>query len=94
VKKIITRFFLLQGRPVKEDKLFQYKFPETLWDSIRRVVRNLTKLSVWKNRALATSVFGGKQNYDYWHTIFESGKTPSGFQVLPQGINLDELLKD
>lgn len=94
VKKIITRFFLLQGRPVKEDRLFQYKFPETLWESIRRVIRNLAKLSIWKNKELAATAFGGKQNYDYWHIIFESGKSPQGLQVLPQGINLDDLLKE
>lgn len=94
VKKIVIRFFLMQGRPVKEDKLFQYKFTETLWENIRRVVRNLAKLSIWKNKALATTVFGGKQNYDYWHIIFESGKSPQGLQVLPQGINLDDLLRE
>jgi hypothetical protein len=94
VKKIVMRFFLLQGRPVKEDRLFQYKFPENLWESIRRVIRNLAKLSIWKNRELAATAFGGKQNYDYWHMIFESGKSPQGFQVLPQGINLDDLLKE
>lgn len=83
-----------KGRPVKEDRLFQYKFPETLWDSIRRVTRNLAKLLIWKNRELAATAFGGKQNYDYWHVIFESGKSPQGLQVLPQGINLDDLFKE
>lgn len=85
---------LIISTTVKEDRLFQYKFPETLWESIRRVVRNLAKLSMWKNRELVATAFGGKQNYDYWHMIFESGKSPQGLHVLPQGINLDEALKE
>jgi hypothetical protein len=51
-------------------------------------------LSIWKNHDLASSIFGGKQNYEFWQSIFENGITQDGVQVMPQGINLDELLKD
>lgn len=94
VTKIIKRFFLLQGKSIDESRLFQYKFPETLWDSIRKVVKNISRLSIWRNRELSATVFGGKQNYDYWRLIFETGKTPQGLQVMPEGINLDDLLKE
>ncbi len=36
----------------------------------------------------------GKQNYDYWQIIFETGKSPQRLQIMPQGLNLDELLKE
>ena len=39
------------------------------------------------------SVFGGKQNYDYWQTIFESGATPQGQKVLTEGINLIKMIQ-
>ena len=94
VKKIIYRFFLMQGKPIDENRLFQYKFPEALWESIRKVVHNLARLSIWKNKELSATAFGGKQNYDYWQIIFETGKSPQGLQVMPQGLNLDELLKE
>lgn len=94
IRKIIKRYFLLQGRTFDESRLFQYKFPEPLWESIRRVVRNIAKLSLWKNKELSITLFGGKQSYDYWREIFETGKSPQGLQVLPTGLNLDELLKE
>jgi hypothetical protein len=94
VRKIIDRYFIYQGQHFNEDRLFEYKFPEQLWSSIRIAICNLAKLSVWKNVELSATAFGGKQNYDYWRTIFESGKSPQGFQVLPQGINYDHLLKE
>jgi hypothetical protein len=38
-------------------------------------------------------VFGGKQNPEYWQTIFESGKTPQNQQILPSGINLMKMIQ-
>jgi hypothetical protein len=83
-----------KGKSIDEKRLFQYKFPDALWESIRRVIHNLARLSVWKNRELSSTAFGGKQNYDYWQLIFETGKSPQGLQILPQGLNLDDLLKE
>jgi hypothetical protein len=94
IKKIIERYFIYQAQHFNEDRLFQYKFPEQLWASISLAVRNISKLSIWKNKQLSSIAFGGKQNYDYWRTIFESGRSPQGLQVLPQGINYDHLLKE
>lgn len=94
VKKIIVRSFLFQGRNFDERRLFWYRFPEPFGDAIDKVIRNLGRLSIWKNRNLSSTVFGGKQNYDFWRSIFETGNAPTGFQVMPQGINLDELLRD
>ena len=94
VAKTVKRSFLYQGKMFDENKLFEYKFPEPLWDTITRVIRNLARLSIWKNRGLSNTAFGGKQNYEYWQTIFETGKTPQGADVMPTGLNLDELLKE
>ena len=82
------------GNPINEDKLFQYKFPPPLWDRVRIFVRNLKQLPVWVNMELSLSVFGGKQNYEYWQTIFETGKSPQNQQVLAGPLNLMEMLKE
>jgi len=94
IEQIIKNFFIMQGKPIQEKKLFQYRFPETLWERIRIFVRNLRNLPLWVNKELASTIFGGKQNYEYWQTIFETGKTPQGFQVLPAPINLMEMIKE
>jgi len=95
VRDCIKRYYLMnEGRVIEDRELFQHKFPEILWNHIRNVIRNISSLSLWvnKNSAISSALFGGKQTYDFWKQIFETGSTPSGFQVLPKGLTLDELL--
>jgi hypothetical protein len=94
IEQIIKNFFIMQGKPIKEDKLFQYKFPEPLWERLRLFVRNFSNLPVWINKELSSTVFGGKQVNDYWQTIFETGKTSQGLQVLSEPIDLMKMIKD
>lgn len=93
VRQIVQNYFITTGKPIQEDKLCQYRFPEPLWDNIENFVENLIKMPLWVNHDLSLSVFGGKQNYEYWQTIFESGRTPQGQQVLPSGINLMKMIQ-
>lgn len=94
VEQIIKHFFIYQGNPLNEKKLFQYEFPEELWTRIRIFIKNLRDLPIWVNRELSQTIFGGKQNYEYWQTIFETGKTSQGYAVLTRGLNLMEMIKE
>jgi len=47
---------------------------------------------LWVNKELSSTVFGGKQNNDFWQTIFETGKSPQGIQVLAEPINLMKMI--
>jgi len=94
ISQIIKHYFIMQGKPLDENKLFQYSFPEPLWDRIRTFIKNFRDLPIWVNRELSSTIFGGKQNYEYWQTIFETAKTPQGYQVLPVAINLMEMIKE
>jgi len=91
--QIVQSHFISQGHPVDEKKLFQYQFSDTLWTNIRNYLKNLSLLPLWTNNSLSSTVFGGKQNYQFWHTIFTSGSSPQGVIVLAQPINLLELQK-
>jgi len=93
VRQIVQNYFITIGTPIYEDKLFQYKFPEPLWDNLEAFIASLVKLPLWVNRELSLSVFGGKQNYEYWQMIFESGKTPQGQTVMPEGLNLMKMIQ-
>ena len=44
------------------------------------------------NRGLSSTAFGGKQNYDFWRIVFETGKTPQGSQVLGAPLKLMEMI--
>jgi hypothetical protein len=94
IGQIIKNYFIMQGKPIKEEKLFQYKFPEPLWDKITIFLKNLTILPVWINKDLSITVFGGKQVNDFWQTIFETGKSPQGIQVLVEPIDLMKMISD
>lgn len=93
VQQIAKFYFINTGKPIQEEKLFQYPFPDQLWTNIRHFVSNLAALPLWVNKDLSATVFGGKQNNSFWQTVFETGKSPQGVQVMPQAINLVEMIK-
>jgi len=93
VRQIVQNYFITTGRPILEQKPFQYRFPEPLWDNIENFIENLTKLPIWVNRELSQTVFGGRQSPEYWQTVFESGKTPQGQQIMPAGLNLMKMIQ-
>lgn len=43
------------------------------------------------NKDLSETVFGGKANNSFWETVFATGKSPQGVQVLPKDLNLMEI---
>ena len=88
VGQIARQYFIMQGRPDPQERLFQYPFPPQIWVNITRFIKNLMALPLWVNRDLSETVFGGKQNYGFWKTVFETGRTPQGQQVLAQPLNL------
>ena len=92
VKNLIMRYFLLRGQVVDDAELFQRKFPEDLWLLITKLIENLISLPVWINKQLSGTVFGGKQDHEYWKLIFETGRDRSNVQVLAKPLNLDELI--
>jgi HNH endonuclease len=94
ISQIVQNHFIMMGKPLKEKRLFQYPFPDPLWNNIENFVGNLAKMPLWVNRGFSTTVFGGKQNYDYWETVFETGKTREGQQVLTEdGINIMDMIQ-
>lgn len=94
VEQIIKNYFIMQGKPIQESKLFHYKFPDALWEKVGLFLQNLFNLPIWSNKELSSTVFGGKQNYDFWQTIFETGKTSQGVEVLPEPIDLMKMIQN
>ena len=93
MSQIARQYFIMQGMPDPKERLFQCRFPEPVWDNMRKFLTSLSELPVWVNTDLSDSVFGGKQNNNFWKTIFETGKTPQGMQVLSKPINLIDMIK-
>lgn len=90
---LIKNFFSMTGELYDDQNLFQIKFPDQLWTNIRSFVQNMRELPLWKDRTMATTVFGGKQVYDYWYAVFRTGRTPDGTMILSRPINVVDMIR-
>lgn len=93
VRDAIKQYFLYQGQVIDDNELFQHKFSEELWSIIEKVINNLANLPLWLNKQLSGTVFGGKQDHEYWKIIFETGHDRSGTPVLLKPLNLNDLIR-
>lgn len=93
LRKVIESYFDNTGRVYEPNKLFMEKFDDQLWSNIRNFVKNLVLLPLWKDRSMASTIFAGKNNYDYWKKIFETGKSPDGADVLAKPLNFMDMIK-
>ncbi|MGE0502051.1 MAG: HNH endonuclease [Rhizobiaceae bacterium] len=93
VRQVAESYFSHQGKPIRTDRLFQYRFPDQLWSNISNFLDNLARLPLWVNREASNTVFGGKQTYAFWHEIFETGASTGGQRVMPSGININKMIQ-
>ena len=93
VGQVIQQSFLFAGQGFDQKKLFQYPFSDSVWSNVTAYITNLAAMPVWVNRDLSNTIFGGKQVYSFWQTIFDTGSSPQGTPVLPGPINLLEMIK-
>jgi len=93
LRKSIENYFSNIGKNFYNDKIFQMSFDDQLWKNIRNFIKNLLLLPLWKDKSMADTIFAGKNNYDFWKTIFETGKSPDGAQVLSSPLNFIEMIK-
>ncbi|MCH7568800.1 MAG: HNH endonuclease [Nanoarchaeota archaeon] len=94
LKAVITAYFTNTGKMFDEKKVFQYQFDEQLWKNIRNFIKSLKELPLWKDRSMASTIFAGKNNYEYWKTIFETGKSLDGADVLTKPLNFIDMIKN
>jgi len=94
LENVIVNYFSNTGKKFEKNKMFQTVFDEQLWKNIEIFINNLIKLPLWKDRTMANTIFSGKNNYDYWDRIFETGKTPDGADVLIRPLNIIDMIKE
>ncbi len=92
LKLLIKNHFAYIGTMYDDENLLQQKIPDQLWENIRIFIGNLRDLPVWKDRSMAATVFGGKNNYDYWEEVFKTSKAPGGTKVLAVPLNVAEMI--
>lgn len=93
VRDLVKQYFLMRGQVIEDVELFQHGFTEELWEMIGRLLTNIAALPLWVNHQLSGTVFGGKQDHEYWKIIFETGSDRSGIRVLAKPLNLNDLVQ-
>jgi hypothetical protein len=94
LEKVVDNYFSFFVKIVEKNMMFQTVFDEQLWKNIENFIKNLIKLPLWKDRTMATTIFSGKNNYEYWDHIFAKAKTPDGVDVLLKPLNFIEMIKE
>jgi HNH endonuclease len=93
IRLVIANYFAYTGRVIQEDRQLHTRLPDELWDRLRNFLESLSRLPCWIDRNLGTTVFGPKQNLDYWEKVFQTGKAPSGIQILAAPLDLNEMIR-
>lgn len=93
LKKVIENYFINTGNLYEPNRLFQSRFPDQLWQNIRNFIINLKDLPLWKDKSMASTIFSGKSNYDFWKTVFETSKTSDNVPVLLKPLNFVDMIK-
>ena len=93
LRLVIEHYFAYTAQMHNKERLLHRRLPDPLWDHIRNFLTNLANLPCWVDRNLSTTVFGSKQNLDFWEKIFDTGKAPTGVQVLAQSLDLQQMIK-
>jgi hypothetical protein len=93
VRLVIANYYAYTGKVVQEDRLLHNRLPDEIWDRIRNFLESLSLLPCWIDPNLSTTVFGPKQNLEFWQKVFESGRAPTGIQILAEGLNVNLMVK-
>lgn len=94
VRLVIENYNAYTGRMIDKDKLLHSALPEDLWKRIKNFLTKLAALPCWIDKNLSITVFGAKQNLDFWQRVFKTGTTPTGVRVLAQPLNLEIMIQD
>ena len=93
LRLVIENYFAFAAQMYDKEKLLHRPLPDTLWDRMRNFLTNLGELPCWSDKNLSTTVFGPKQNLDFWAEVFQTGKTQLGLQILAKPLDLTQMIQ-
>jgi hypothetical protein len=93
VRLVIEHYFAFTAQMLNKERLLQQPLPDTLWDRITNFLKSVAALPCWIDKELGKTVFGPKQNLDYWEKVFNTGKSPTGVQILASPFDLNQIIQ-
>ena len=74
LRLVIEHHFAFTAQMYDKERLLHRLLPDTLWDHMRNYLTSLAGLPCWFDKNLSTTVFGPKQNLDFWEKVFQTGR--------------------
>jgi hypothetical protein len=93
IRLVMANFYAYTGKVVHEDRLLHTRLPDELWTRLRNFLESLSQLPCWVDKNLSKNVFGPKQNFDFWERVFNTGKSPTGIQILADPLDINKMIK-
>ena len=94
VRLVIEHYFAVTGKSIEKDRVMQERFPEDVWGRVEAFLRRLSGLPTWIDKNLSNTVFGAKQNRDFWTEVFRTGRSAGGVQVFAGPINVIDMMQE
>ena len=93
IKEVINQYYAYV-RVLRFDSnvVFQDPLPAAAWQNVSNFIDSLAGLPIWVDRQLSSTVFGTKQNREFWEQVFKEG-TVGDQVVLTSGLDLVEMIK-
>lgn len=90
---VIRNFYAVNLQSVDDGQLLHIQAPEELWVSIEHFLGHLVNLPCWVDYELSETVFGAKQNLDFWKRVFKTGIAPNNVRVLAEGLDIMQMIQ-
>lgn len=94
IRLVIEHCFAVTGEPIERDRLMQRRLPDNVWARIETFLRRLAGLPAWVDKNLSGTVFGAKQNREFWTQVFKTGRSSSGVQIFPGRIDVIDMMRE
>ena len=94
IRLVIEHCFAVTGEPSEGDRLMERRLPENVWARIETFLRRLAGLPAWVDKNLSGTVFGAKQNREFWTQVFKTGHSSSGVQIFAGRMDVIDMMRE
>lgn len=93
LRLVIEYYFANMAQMYDKDRLLQRPLADALWGNMQNFLTSVAGLPCWSDKSMSTTVFGPKQNLDFWQRVFQTGTAPTGIPILAQPLDIIQMIQ-
>ena len=90
---VMQNFYATQNDVFDSARPLQKQIPDMLWKNIENYIVNISRLPLWRDFQLSSTVFGGKRLTKYWREALTTGNAEGVSLIAPSGLSLMTLIQ-